>query len=43
MLIADTIGRTLFAPIVMPVGIMLSVIGGPFFMYLLLRHRGAGH
>ena len=43
MLVADTIGRTLFAPIVMPVGIMLSVIGGPFFMYLLLRHRGAGH
>ncbi len=43
MLIADTIGRTLFAPIVMPVGIMLSVIGGPFFMYLLLRHRGVGH
>ena len=43
MLIADTIGRILFAPIVMPVGIMLSVIGGPFFMYLLLRHRGVGH
>tara|TARA_B100000575_G_scaffold230229_1_gene191218 strand:- start:842 stop:1885 length:1044 start_codon:yes stop_codon:yes gene_type:complete len=43
MLVADTIGRTLFAPIVMPVGIMLSVIGGPFFMYLLLRHRGVGH
>ena len=43
MLVADTIGRTLFSPIVMPVGIMLSVIGGPFFMYLLLRHRGVGH
>ncbi len=43
MLIADTVGRILFAPIVMPVGIMLSVIGGPFFMYLLLRHRGVGH
>ena len=43
MLIADTAGRILFAPIVMPVGIMLSVIGGPFFMYLLLRQRGVGH
>ena len=43
MLFADTIGRTLFAPIVIPVGIMLSVIGGPFFMYLLLKGQGAGH
>ncbi|HIH80864.1 MAG TPA: iron ABC transporter permease [Candidatus Thalassarchaeaceae archaeon] len=40
MLFADTLGRTLFAPIVIPVGIMLSVIGGPFFMYLLLKDRG---
>tara|TARA_B100000700_G_scaffold331095_1_gene461358 strand:- start:4455 stop:5570 length:1116 start_codon:yes stop_codon:yes gene_type:complete len=40
MIIADTLGRTLFAPIVIPVGIMLSIIGGPFFMYLLLRNRG---
>lgn len=42
MLFADTVGRTLFAPIVIPVGIMLSVIGGPFFMYLLLKKPGAG-
>lgn len=40
MLFADTVGRTLFAPIVIPVGIMLSVIGGPFFMYLLLKKSG---
>tara|TARA_Y100001978_G_scaffold65677_1_gene58828 strand:+ start:160 stop:1215 length:1056 start_codon:yes stop_codon:yes gene_type:complete len=40
MLFADTVGRTLFAPIVIPVGVMLSVIGGPFFMYLLLARRG---
>ena len=39
MILADTLGRTLFAPIVIPVGVMLSVIGGPFFMYLLLRKR----
>jgi len=25
---------------VIPVGVMLSVIGGPFFMYLLLARRG---
>jgi len=40
---ADTVGRTLFAPIVIPVGIMLSIIGGPFFMYLLLYNRGHAH
>ena len=40
MLLADTLGRTLFAPIIIPVGIMLSILGGPFFMYLLLRNRG---
>ena len=40
MLIADTVGRTLFAPIIMPVGLMLSIVGGPFFMYLLIRSRG---
>jgi iron complex transport system permease protein len=40
MLFADTLGRTLFAPIIIPVGIMLSIIGGPFFMYLLLAKRG---
>ena len=39
MILADTLGRTLFAPVVIPVGVMLSVIGGPFFMYLLLRRR----
>ena len=39
MLFADTLGRTLFAPIIIPVGVMLSVIGGPFFMYLLIRSR----
>ena len=40
MLVADTIGRTLFAPVVIPVGIMLAVIGGPVFMYLLLQSKG---
>lgn len=40
MLFADTLGRTLFAPVIIPVGVMLSVIGGPFFMYLLIRSKG---
>jgi len=40
MLFADTVGRTIFAPVIIPVGIMLAIIGGPFFMYLLLQNRG---
>ena len=43
VLLADTIGRTIFAPIIIPVGVMLSVIGGPFFMYLLLANKGGSH
>ena len=39
MLFADTLGRTIFAPIIIPVGIILAIIGGPFFMYLLLQNR----
>ena len=36
---ADTIGRTAFQPTTIPVGIVVSVIGVPFFVYLLLRTR----
>ena len=43
VLVADTIGGTLFAPVVLPVGIMLSIIGGPFFLYLLLSKRSGTH
>ena len=39
LLVADTIGRTLFAPVVLPVGVMLSILGGPFFLYLLMIRR----
>jgi iron complex transport system permease protein len=42
MIFADTLGRTLFSPVIIPVGVMLSIIGGPFFMYLLLK-RGVQH
>jgi iron complex transport system permease protein len=34
---ADTLGRTAFQPAVIPVGIVVSVIGVPFFVYLILR------
>lgn len=40
--LCDTAARLLFAPYELPVGILMSVIGGPVFLYLLVRHKG-GH
>jgi iron complex transport system permease protein len=36
---ADSIARTIMAPQVLPVGIMTSFLGVPFFIYLFLRRR----
>ena len=37
----DLLARVLFAPYELPVGIVLSLLGGPFFLWLLLgRRRG---
>ncbi|WP_117168928.1 FecCD family ABC transporter permease [Paraliobacillus sediminis] len=36
---ADTIARTMFEPIELPVGILLACIGAPFFLFLLRRKR----
>lgn len=38
--LCDLASRTLFAPYELPVGIVLSLTGGPFFIWLLLRQRG---
>lgn len=35
----DVLARTLFAPYELPVGVVLSLLGGPFFLWLLLRQR----
>jgi iron complex transport system permease protein len=37
--IADAIGRTILAPIELPCGVVLAVIGAPFFLYLLIQNR----
>ncbi|MDO5294783.1 MAG: iron ABC transporter permease [bacterium] len=39
ILIADGIARTVFAPVELPVGIMISVIGVPYFIYLMLTSK----
>ena len=36
----DTFARTAFAPHELPVGIVLAFVGGPFFIYLIMRGRG---
>lgn len=40
--LCDLLARTLFAPYEIPVGIMLSLLGGPFFVYLILHKRQGG-
>jgi len=44
LLLADTLGRTIVKGMEIPVGIVMSVVGGPFFLYML-RKRGkmSGH
>lgn len=37
MLVADTIGRGLAAPLEIPAGLVTAVIGGPYFLYLLVK------
>ena len=39
MILADLLGRTLFAPSELPVGILMSLIGAPYFLILLLRRK----
>lgn len=38
-LLCDLIARVLFAPYEIPVGIVLSFLGGPFFIYLLIKGK----
>lgn len=38
-LFCDILARTLFAPYEIPVGIIMSLLGSPFFIYLLLNKR----
>ena len=41
--LSDLAGRMIFQPYEMPVGILMSFIGGPFFLFLLLRSKGGHH
>ena len=40
LLLADTIGRTIAAPYEISAAVIMSVVGGPFFIILLRRSKG---
>ena len=39
VLLCDVLARVLFAPFEIPVGIVMSLLGGPFFLVMLLRRK----
>ena len=39
VLVSDLVGRTVLAPTEIPVGILMALIGAPFFLFLLIRRR----
>ncbi len=39
LICADCIARTVFSPTEIPVGVVMSIIGGPFFIWLLRRGK----
>ena len=40
VLLADLLGRVLAAPAELPVGILMALIGAPYFLWMLFRRRG---
>ncbi|WP_378950524.1 FecCD family ABC transporter permease [Mesorhizobium sp. ANAO-SY3R2] len=40
LLLADAVSRTIVAPAELPIGIVTAAVGGPFFLWILLRKRG---
>ncbi len=41
VVVADLLGRLLFAPIELPCGIITAIVGAPYFLYLLIRDRNS--
>ena len=39
LIACDAVARTVIAPIELPVGVITALIGGPFFLWLLVRKR----
>jgi len=43
LLAADLVARTIVAPAELPIGIVTSTIGAPFFLWLLLKNKNLTH
>ena len=41
MVVVDAISRVIYPPLELPVGVITSLTGAPFFLYLLRRRRGS--
>lgn len=41
VIVADTLGRVLVAPIEIPVGVLTNILGGPFLLWVLLTEKNA--
>lgn len=39
LITADTIARTIVAPAELPIGLVMALMGGPFFLFLLMQRR----
>ena len=39
LICADTIARNLFSPLEIPVGIVVSILGVPYFIYLMIKEK----
>jgi iron complex transport system permease protein len=38
VLLSDAVARVVVAPAELPAGVVTSLLGGPFFLFLLVRH-----
>jgi iron complex transport system permease protein len=41
LVLADAFGRTIMAPVEIPIGVVTACLGGPFFLFLLKQKRRA--
>ncbi|GAA2787818.1 FecCD family ABC transporter permease [Streptomyces showdoensis] len=39
---ADLLGRRLFSPVELPVGVLTAAVGAPYLIWLIMRSRGVG-
>ena len=42
LLMCDTVSRTVIAPVEIPIGVITSIVGGLFFVFLLLKRQKIG-